>query len=68
MYKYLKYAWFRVNITDGKILPGAGHQNNGSVADSISFYVVFSDDDYIGNFYSKLHVAGVRYSGLAEND
>lgn len=58
----------QLTITDGKILPGAGVQKNGSPADSISFYVVFSDDDYINEYYSKLHIAGVRYSGLAENE
>lgn len=57
-----------VTITDGKILPGAGVQNNGSATDSISFYVVFSNDKYVGSVYSKLHIAGVRYSGLTEND
>lgn len=58
-----------VTITDGKILPQMGHQNNGSVADSISFYVTFSDDKYPAKYgYAKYHVSGVRYSGLAEND
>lgn len=59
----------QVTITDGKILPKAGHQNNGSAADSIVFYVNFSDDVYPEAYgYSKYKVSGVRYSGLTEND
>lgn len=58
-----------VTITDGKILPKAGHQNNGSAADSIVFYVNFSDDVYPEAYgYAKYKVSGVRYSGLTEND
>lgn len=58
-----------VSITDGKILPQAGRQNNGSPADSIVFYVTFSDDSYPAYYgYSKYKISGVRYSGLTEND
>ena len=58
-----------VTITGGKILPGAGRQNNGSVADSIVFYVSFSDDTYPAKYgFAKYKVSGVRYSGLEEND
>ena len=58
-----------VTITDGKILPMAGRQNNGSPADSIVFYVSFSDDPYPAAYgYAKYKVSGIRYSGLAEND
>lgn len=58
-----------VKIWGGKILPGAGRQNNGSVADSIVFYVSFSDDPYPAQYgHSAYKVSGVRYSGLAEND
>lgn len=58
-----------VTIKEGKIMPGAGHQNNGSVADSICFMVKFSDDEYgpeLGYAYHRF--SGVRYSGLVEND
>ena len=56
-------------ITDGKILPKAGRQNNGSPADSIVFYVSFSDDPYPAAYgYAKYRISGVRYSGLEEND
>ena len=54
-----------VTITSGKILPKAGRQNNGSPADSIVFYVSFSDDDDPTTVYK---VSGIRYSGLEEND
>lgn len=58
------YEGCDVTIWDGKILPGMGHQNNGSVADSIVFCIMFSDDD--PDMYYRM--SGVRYSGLAEND
>lgn len=58
-----------VKIWGGKILPGAGRQNNGSPADSIVFYVTFSDDPYPAKYgHSGYKVSGVRYSGLKEND
>lgn len=58
-----------VQVTDGKILLGAGRQNNGSPADSISFYVQFEEDAYAENYgFVKYHIHGVRYSGLEEND
>ena len=58
-----------VTITGGKIVVGGGKQKNGSVTDTIEFYVNFSDDSYPAAYgYAKYHVYGVRYSGLAEND
>lgn len=58
-----------VTITGGKILPKAGRQNNGSPADSIVFYVSFSDDDYPAAYgYANYKISGIRYSGLEEND
>lgn len=63
------YEDINVTITDGKILPKAGKQNNGSPADSIVFYVTFSDDTYAATYgYTKIKVSGVRYSGLVENE
>ena len=54
---------------DGKILKGAGHQNNGSVADSIIFFVSYKNDPwYPDDGYAKYKVSGIRYSGLEEND
>jgi len=51
-----------VNV-DGRILPGAGKQKNGSVSDYITMDVEFSDEP--GTIY---RLEGVRYSGLVEND
>ena len=63
------YEDINVQISGGKILPQAGHQNNGSPADSIVFYVSFSDDDYPEQLgYKNYRVSGIRYSGLKEND
>ena len=54
---------------DGKILKGAGHQNNGSAADSIVFFVSYKGDPwYPDDGYAKYKVSGIRYSGLEEND
>lgn len=54
---------------DGKILKGAGRQNNGSPADSIVFFVKYKDDPwYPDDGYTQYKVSGIRYSGLAEND
>ena len=51
------------------LMPKAGRQNNGSPADSIVFYVSFSDDDYPAALgYANYRVSGIRYSGLEEND
>ncbi len=54
---------------DGKILKGAGRQNNGSPADSIVIFVQYKDDPwYPDDGYAKYKISGIRYSGLAEND
>ena len=54
---------------DGKILKGAGRQNNGSPADSIIFFVTYKNDPwYPDDGYTKYKVSGIRYSGLTEND
>ena len=63
------YEDINVTITGGKIMPKAGRQNNGSPADSIVFYVSFSDDEYPAAYgYKNYKVSGIRYSGLKEND
>ncbi|MBP5339181.1 MAG: hypothetical protein J6Z14_07755 [Prevotella sp.] len=54
---------------EGKILKGAGRQNNGSVTDSIVFFVTYKDDPwYPVDGYTRYKVSGIRYSGLVEND
>mgnify|MGYP002620693673 CR=1 FL=1 len=54
---------------EGKILRGAGRQNNGSPADSIIFFVKYKNDPWFpDDGYTQYKVSGIRYSGLAEND
>lgn len=57
-----------VELTDGKILKGAAVTPSGAAADSICFYVVFSDDKYVGKYWDKIRVSGYRYTGLAADD
>lgn len=60
---------YPITIEGGQILPGAGRQNNGSVADSIVFYVKYAGDPWFpDDGYAKYKVSGIRYSGLVEND
>ncbi len=59
---------YKVTI-EGKILPGAGRQKNGSPADSIVFFVTYKDDPWFpDDGYTRYKVSGIRYSGLVEND
>ncbi len=60
--------YYDVTIEDGKILPGAATNPHGTAADSIVFYVKFSDDYYLGYYYDKLKASGYRYTGLASDD
>lgn len=57
-----------VTIESGKVLPGAATTPHGTPADSIVFYVTFSDDENVPSAYSKLKVAGYRYTGLAQDE
>lgn len=57
-----------VELTDGKILKGAAATPSGAAADSICFYVVFSDDKYVGKYWDKIRVSGYRYTGLAADE
>jgi hypothetical protein len=64
-----KSTLYNITIEDGKILKGAGRQKNGSPADSIVFYVKYTNDPwYPDDGYEKYKVSGIRYSGLEEND
>ena len=64
-----KSAVYGITVEQGKILLGAGRQNNGSPADSIVFYVKYTNDPwYPDDGYAKYKVSGIRYSGLEEND
>ncbi len=56
---------FGITIEDGKILTGAGRQRNGSPADSIVFYVKYTEDPwYPDDGYAKYKISGVRYAGF----
>ncbi len=58
-----------VTIEGGKILYGAATTPHGTPADSIVFYVSFSDDPYGPYYgYSKHKISGYRYTGLASDD
>ncbi len=59
----------KVLIEDGKILPGAATTPHGTAADSIVFYVSFSDDDLPATYgFAKYKISGYRYTGLASDD
>lgn len=56
-------------ISDGKILYDAATTPSGEVADSIVFYISFSDDTYPEKYgYSKYRVAGYRYTGFTADE
>lgn len=63
------YADCKVNVSDGKVMYGAATNPHGTKADSIVFYVTFSDDEYPETYgYSKYKVSGYRYTGLVSDD
>ena len=48
---------------------GAATTPHGTPADSIVYYVSFSDDEYPAQYgYAKYKVSGYRYTGLAVDD
>jgi len=58
-----------VTITDGKILYDAATTPSGEVADSIVFYISFSDDTYPDDYgFSKYRVAGYRHTGFTADE
>ncbi len=57
-----------VTIEGGKVLLGAATTPHGTPADSIVFYVTFSDDEYIPALWSKMKVSGYRYTGFAQDE
>jgi hypothetical protein len=63
------YEGCDVTITDGKILPKAATTPHGTPADSIVFYVSFSDDTYPDMLgYANYKISGYRYTGLTSDD
>lgn len=57
-----------VTIEGGKVLLGAATTPHGTPADSIVFYVSFSDDEYIPALWSKMKVSGYRYTGFVQDE
>lgn len=58
----------KVTVTDGKILKGAAKTPSGMPADSISFHILFSDDQYVGQLWEDIHIHGYRYTGFAADE
>lgn len=54
----------KVTIDGGKVLPKAGLTPHGTAADSIVFYVSFSNDEPDVRY----KVSGIRYTGLTQDD
>lgn len=57
-----------VTIEGGRVIPKGTITPHGTPADSIVFYVRFSDDGYIPDDWDKMRVSGYRYTGLAEDE
>ncbi|MCC8119672.1 MAG: hypothetical protein LIP09_13130 [Bacteroidales bacterium] len=56
-------------ITDGKIMKGAATTPSGMPADSIVFYVLFSDDDYAAaGYWDRMRFSGYRYTGFVADE
>lgn len=59
----------KVNIEGGKMLPGAATTPSSMPADSLVYYVSFSDDEYPATYgYSKYKVSGYRRTGFAADE
>lgn len=53
-------------VTDGKIVENGGVNEHGKPTDSISFYIVFSDENPENQaFYDRIWCHGVRHSGFS---
>ena len=59
----------QVNIEDGKMLPGMATTPSGMPADSLVYYVSFSDDENPAAYgYAKYKVSGYRRTGFAADE
>ena len=59
----------KVKITDGKMLKGAAKTPSGMPADSIVYYVQFSDDELAEEGYWDMYrVSGFRYTGFVADE
>jgi hypothetical protein len=55
----------KVNITDGKVIPNAGHSRTGNITDSIFMKISFEDDPVPGTVYE---IRGHARTRFAEDD
>lgn len=59
----------KVKIEGGKMLPGAATTPSGMPADSLVYYISFSDDENPATYgYSKYKVSGYRRTGFAADE
>ena len=58
----------KVTITGGKIILNGATTPSGMPADSIVYFIKFSDDSYVGVYYDQLKVSGYRYTGFTNDD
>lgn len=59
----------KVNIENGKILLGAATTPSGMPADSLVYYVSFSDDDNLAAYgFAKYKVSGYRRTGFVSDE
>ena len=59
----------QVNIEDGKMLPGMATTPSGMPADSLVYYMSFSDDENPAAYgYAKYKVSGYRRTGFASDE
>jgi hypothetical protein len=64
-----EYYDIQVSIKNGKILSDATKTPSGMVADSIVFFVNFSDDTYPTDYgFDSYRVSGFRYTGFSSDN
>ncbi len=64
-------AYYDCNVTieGGRVIPRGTINPHGTPADSIIFYVKFSDDDYPATYgHSKYRISGLRYTGFESDN
>lgn len=58
----------KVTVTNGKIVENGATTPSGQPADYIEFYLLFSDDDYVPEYYDTMKFSGWRYTGFVNDD
>lgn len=59
-----EYYPVHVTVSNGEIVENGGVSLGGYTVDTISYYVQFEDDPYLGVYYDYLWVHGYRKTGL----